>query len=204
MKKIGILTFHYSNNYGGVLQTLALHNTVKSLGYDVEVINFIPSNYKPYNVMSNLGLRKNIFKNKIKDLNIVKLSKKINIMYKYSGSITNKFNMYRQKNMNLSEQVDENSIINILNNYSDIIVGSDQVWNPSQRNSPIYFLDFGNNYKGKKISYAPDSTIKDINDDEVNILKMALNEFNHISVRNEHSYGRCLKRWRSANQDELL
>src|SRR5690554_5630676 len=110
MGKIGILTFHYSNNYGGVLQALSLHNTVKSLGYDVEVINFIPSNYKPYKVMSNLGLRKNIYKNKIKDLNIINLSKKINIMNKYSESVTNKVNIYRDKNMNLSEQVDENSL----------------------------------------------------------------------------------------------
>lgn len=188
MKKIGILTFHYSNNYGGLLQALSLHNTVELLGYDVEVINFVPSSYKPYKIMGNLGLRKNIFKNKIEDLNIVNISKKVNIMNKYSKAVTNKINLYRDNNINLSEQVDEDSLKDILGNYSAIIVGSDQVWNPSQRKSPIYFLNFKDSYKGKKISYAADSTVKDISSEDRDTLKSALSEFDHISVRNEHSF----------------
>mgnify|MGYP000977622301 FL=1 len=39
MNKIGILTFHYSNNYGGVLQALALQKVLQSRGYNVEIIN---------------------------------------------------------------------------------------------------------------------------------------------------------------------
>lgn len=187
MDKIGILTFHYSNNYGGVLQAIALQNTLIELGYDVEVINYIPQNYKPYNIIGNLGIRKNIFLNKLNNLNIFNMSKKIKIMNKYCDSIINKFNIYREKNMCLSEQVDEDSLLSILNNYSAIIVGSDQVWNPSQRKSPIYFLDFVDKYKGKKISYAPDSTIKDVNNEDLSRLNKALSEFNYISVRNDHS-----------------
>lgn len=188
MGKIGILTFHYSNNYGGVLQALALHNTLKELGHDVEVINYIPQNYKPNNIIGNLGISKNIFLNKLNNLNVFNMSKKIKIMNKYCDSIINKFNMYREKNMYLSQQVDENSLMSILNNYSAIIVGSDQVWNPTQRKSPIYFLNFGDKYKGKKISYAPDSTIKEIYDEDLNTLKIVLSEFDYISVRNDHSY----------------
>lgn len=187
MKKIGLLTFHYSNNYGGVLQTLSLYNTVKSLGYDVEVINYIPSGYKPYNIISNLELRKNVFKN-IKGIKMLDVLKKANIMNKYCASIINKFNIYRNNNMNLSQQVDEHSLKTILNTYSTIIVGSDQVWNPSQRKSPTYFLNFGDKYSGKKISYAADSTTKDVSNEDVQVLKNALSEFHHISVRNDHSY----------------
>lgn len=109
-------------------------------------------------------------------------------MNKYSEALTNNVNLYRDKNMNLSEQVDEDSLKDILGNYSAIIVGSDQVWNPSQRKSSIYFLDFKDNYKGKKISYAADSTVKDISSEDVDVLKSALNDFDHISVRNEHSF----------------
>ncbi len=188
MKKIGILTFHYSNNYGGVLQALCLQNVVESLGYDVEVINFVPSYYKPFNVIANLGIRKNIFKNKIADLNIIDISKKISIMKTKSQSITNKFNIFREKNMNLSKQVDENSLKSILNNYEVIIVGSDQIWNPSQRKKPEYFLDFGTKFNGRKISYAADSTTKDVNSEDIDKLKRALSEFSHISVRNKHSF----------------
>lgn len=188
MGKIGILTFHYSNNYGGVLQALSLHNTIKSLGYDVEIINFVPSSYQPYSIISNLGIRRKIFSNKLEDLNVVKILKKINIMKKHCEMISNKFNQFRDIEMNLSQQVNENSLKNILNNYSAIIVGSDQVWNPSQRKSPIYFLDFGDAFNGKKISYAPDSTIKEVKSEDIDILRNALSEFHHISVRNEHSY----------------
>lgn len=188
MKKIGILTFHYSNNYGGVLQALSLFSIVKALGYETEVINYVPSNYKPYSIIANLGLRKNILKNKTNDLNLFTIWKKINIMNNHCDLIIKKFDIYRENNMVLSKRVDENSLETILSDYSAIIVGSDQIWNPSQRKSPIYFLNYGDKYKGKKISYAPDSTTKDVKNEDINILRNALAEFNDISVRNEHTY----------------
>ena len=187
MSKIGILTFHYSNNYGGVLQTVSLYNTVKSLGYDVEIINFIPSNYKPKNIIGNLGIKR-IFFSKFGILKISDLLKKVKVMNKNCDVIINKFNVYRENNMKLSRQVDEQSLETILNDYTAIVVGSDQVWNPSQRMSPIYFLNFKNKYLGKKISFAADSTIKEVSQKETKILKEALSEFDYISVRNDHSY----------------
>lgn len=187
MTKIGILTFHYSNNYGAVLQALSLQHTIELLGYDVEIINFIPSDYKPTNFIYNLGLRKNIFRNKLKDLNLIKIFKKVSIMKDHSRDITNKFDSYRSNEMQLSKKVDENSLNTILNNYDIIVVGSDQVWNPSQRTRIEYFLNFGRNFQGKKISYAADSTIKEINSRDLDNLKGALNDFSFISVRNEHS-----------------
>lgn len=90
--------------------------------------------------------------------------------------------------MKLSRQVDENSLKKILKEYETIIVGSDQVWNPSQRKKPEYFLNFGDAFKGKKISYAADSTIKEIDDEDVENLRKLLMDFSFISVRNNHSY----------------
>lgn len=58
MNKIGILTFHYSNNYGGVLQALALQKVLQSRGYNVEIINYIPSRYNPSKITNSLGLKK--------------------------------------------------------------------------------------------------------------------------------------------------
>ncbi len=188
MRKIGILTFHYSNNYGGVLQALSLQKAINSMGYDVEIINFIPSNYGPTKIRNNLGLRKNIFKNKLKDMNIINILKKIRIMKNHSDSIIDKFNTFRKKEMKLSKQVDENSLKTILNDYEVIVVGSDQVWNPSQRKRIEYFLNFGDDFQGNKISYAADSTKREINVGDMDKLKKALNEFNYISVRNKHSF----------------
>lgn len=191
MTKIGILTFHYSNNYGGVLQALSLQNAIKLLGYDVEVVNFVPSSYGKTNIRKVLGLRRNIFKNKLKDMNIINILKKISIIINYSENITHKFNTFRNKEMRLSEQVDEKSLKKILINYDAIIVGSDQIWNPGQRKRPEYFLEFGEYFNGKKISYAADSQTKEININDLDNmynLRKALKDFSFISVRNMHSY----------------
>lgn len=192
MKKTGILTFHYSNNYGGVLQTAALYNTVKNLGYDVEVIDYVPSNFMPVTGINYLNLLKSevkkILKGKTNFHGIAEIPKRISIINKYGGSIDQKFSDFRAKTMNLSRQVDENSLPSMLNDYETVVVGSDQVWNPSQRTRPEYFLDYGETFKGKKISYAADSTDKEVDENLSERLKKSLDEFYYISVRNEHSF----------------
>ncbi len=40
--KIGILTFHRAINYGAVLQCYGLYKTLKSMGHDIEVIDYRP------------------------------------------------------------------------------------------------------------------------------------------------------------------
>ena len=45
MKNIGILTYHYSTNYGGVLQAYALQKVIEEKGFNVEIINYIPDDY---------------------------------------------------------------------------------------------------------------------------------------------------------------
>lgn len=183
--KIGILTFHYSNNYGGVLQCYALQETIKKMGHDVDVINFVPSSYDANGIFSSLGLSKNPFKNK--NMNISDILKVVKIKKKNNRKITNKFEKFRENYMNLSNKVDESSLDSIIDKYNLIITGSDQVWNPSQRKNREYFLDFKDKYTGSKISYAADSTIADVDDEDKLRLEKVLNEYNCISVRNEHS-----------------
>ena len=43
--KVGILNFHFSNNYGAVLVPFALKRTIESMGYSVEIINYIPQKF---------------------------------------------------------------------------------------------------------------------------------------------------------------
>lgn len=113
---------------------------------------------------------------------------KNNKKIQYNQKIINKFDEFRNKHMKLSRRVDEKNIVDLLQDYETIIVGSDQIWNPGRREQKEYFLDFGDLFKGNKISYAADSTIAEINTKQINKLKNALNEFKFISVRNEHSH----------------
>ena len=48
MKNIGILTYHYSTNYGGVLQAYALQKVIEEKGFNVEIINYIPDDYNHF------------------------------------------------------------------------------------------------------------------------------------------------------------
>ena len=44
MDRIGILTFHWADNFGAVLQTYALQQVLTQMGADVNIINFVPAN----------------------------------------------------------------------------------------------------------------------------------------------------------------
>jgi len=188
MIKIGILTFHYSNNYGAILQALALEQTIRSLGYEVEIINYVPSSYKPNKISNILSLNRNFFAAYNDGFSIIDTIKKISIIRKHGNDLSNKISAFKSVTMNVSKRVNENTLNDILNEYSVIVVGSDQIWNPSQRQNPIYFLNFSDRFIGKKISYAADSTTSNVDKKDFDLLKKALKDFAHISVRNDHSH----------------
>lgn len=184
--KIGILTFHYSINYGGVLQAQALYLTLRKLGYDVQIIDYQPEGEQIHKLsISNLGIRKSDFK-KIGTIQYKQILNRLYTYIKYNKKVVNKFKQFLSDNCELSPKINQTSIVNLLSNYDAIIVGSDQIWNPSQRKKAEYFLDY-DEYKGKRISYAADSTNDQLDVDEIDILKTSLKRFNHISVRNDHS-----------------
>ena len=187
MIKIGILTYHYSNNFGGVLQSYALYKHLKSIGANVEILNFVPLNYNNRSILFETGIRKNIFKMKIEDIDPKLLANRILIKKRYSKEIIRKFDLFRDS-MEMSEKVNEGNITSVINNYDVIIVGSDQVWSSGQRNKKEYFLGFDNRFKGKKISYAADSTISEVDPNQANKLKGYLEDFDFISVRNDHTH----------------
>lgn len=180
-EQIGILTFHYSNNYGAVLQAYAMQQTLQSLGYSAEIVNFVPSSYKPLSAVARLrAMRRTIGENpqgKVKA--VIDQQKKM-------GGITRKFDTFRKDDMTVSREVDESTISTILSDYSCIIVGSDQVWNPYQRAKPEYFLNFTEN-RVKKLAYAADSSTSSVSEVEKIRLKPLIEEFKYISVRNQHS-----------------
>jgi|LSQX01.2.fsa_nt_gb hypothetical protein len=179
MKKTGILTFHYSCNYGAVLQSYALYDYLASKNVDVEIINCIRSTYRNDKIYCGTGLGRGA------DLGSV--LKRIRTKRKFNKNIIMKFNRFRNTNLRMSAEVDEKSIITVLGDYETIIVGSDQVWNPSQRSKSLYFLGFDEFFRGNKISYAVDSTVSEIDPKHVGKLKKELHDFNAISVRNRHS-----------------
>lgn len=176
--KIGILTYHFAINYGAVLQCYALQQYLKSIGHEVEVINFIPQNYSRKRFWHNNNLRHD-FVNGIR---------KMFLKLKYSSEMRKSFFGFVSSRLNLSESVDYTNFSDALNKYDAVITGSDQVWGPSRWNDLCYFFDNMHDYRGRKISYAPCCAINRAKNilkrDEIAVL---LSEFYSLSVRNKET-----------------
>jgi hypothetical protein len=166
--KIGIITFHWGTNYGGVLQSYALQTFLEKKGFDVEIINYAKISFRDsfwrcFRVRKLNGVFSNI-KNYIKEKNIDK---------------------FRKDNLNLTDRyhsLDELQMNTL--NFDCIITGSDQVWNPYGISSHglVYFLPFGRAC-AKKIAYAPSLGCVDYPKDIMLKIKPLLEDFNAISVR---------------------
>ena len=181
--KIGILTYQRAHNYGAVLQAYALRTYLKSMGFDVEVIDYWPEyREKMYSVFDLRFLLKKQYalSSKIKSLffrilnlplKISRYSKFNNFIYKYI--LTTGCDLIREGK-------------NIPQTYDVYVYGSDQIW----RYNTIYGKGFDEVYFGVypknekiKISYAASMGVIDDKNIDREIFKQYLNNFELISVR---------------------
>ena len=184
MKKVGIITFHFADNFGAVLQAYALTKKIENYGINVEIINFTPQKLRsPYALFPNI--RAMLSNKGISHTIRTVLGRIYNIKY-YVSKIRN-FNNFRKMHLYISQQnyktADE--LKDVENRYDYCITGSDQVWNPKFFSGfrGSYFLDFAGE-KTKKISYAASISEKV----ETTYYKQYfeyLQDFNNISVREE-------------------
>lgn len=179
--KIKVLTFSKALNYGAILQSYALSETLKKYGHDVELID-LPLIYDKSDDSSIVyKLIKILF-----NFNLLYTKIRNKIIFYYKNKLMSEFrNQYFPKFINYNDVLK-----NIENNLYDeketlFVVGSDQVWNPNitgcQANE--FFLGFVPS-KYKKISYAASFGF-----DDTEILKSfqinrdILKDFSFISVR---------------------
>lgn len=171
--KIGILTFHYSDNYGAVLQTYALSRYLERMGHQPVVVNYVP-------VENESGNKK------YGSLRLVMMGLYIRQMSRYSSfRLGCKFSDFRQKNLPVtSEHYETLEDLQRRHPKCDAyICGSDQIWNPHGKAfNPAYFLKFGP--KGvRRISYAASFGTPEIDERLHEELRNCLNELDSISVR---------------------
>lgn len=110
--KIGIVTFHWSRNYGAALQTFALNEFFRKEKFDSYIINYNPI-YKK---------KKKSFSNIIKDnvlLLLLLFDKKNN------NKQLESFQNFRNEYFNLTNNTNKKK------RFDMIFCGSDQIWNPN-------------------------------------------------------------------------
>ncbi len=181
MKKVYLLTFHGSVNYGAVLQAYALSKTLTQLGCDCRVIDYNRERHHK-NFLT-------IQKNGIKSI-IVQL---LQLPSKYA--LHNKFDSFTKSNMNLTDAVNGHGALfdGKLENDATYITGSDQVFNCQLTEDNFhYYFDFTDS--PNKYSYAASFGVSDIEEwqSKDKVVEL-LSQFKCISVR-EESGGDIIKK----------
>jgi hypothetical protein len=190
-KKCGILTFQRALNYGAILQTYALQETIKSLQIPVEVIDY-DSGY----FFQVYQLDYSLFKQRSTESFFVCLYHWITHFKEMAKEQkkSHKILHFIEKNLNLSKRYTKANISNANLIYSNFICGSDQIWNMALSNYDInYYLDFVRPCN-KRISYAASLGKEYFTGFELENMGKELPKFDFLSVR-EKSAQEILKKW---------
>ena len=173
--KIGLITFHDTNNFGSYLQTYGLYKKITDLGFYCEVIDYqcrsiidreIPPKFK-----ITLSLKQILLEVIVKSV----------LRRKYSN-----LKRFLTSNMSLSSRCTRSNVSSLAFSYDKFIVGSDIVWGMDIINGDTsYFLDFVKD-TNKKFSYASSIGNPWSESDQIK-LKPLLSDFSSISVREEES-----------------
>lgn len=169
MKKIGVVTYYRSKNYGAFLQSFALQSVLNKMGYSSSIIKYVPNaDIERYKLFSIKRPRNTI-------RNILRLR----------TSVLRKHNF--EKQLGVLDEIPSTEKLDVA------ITGSDQVWNPALSGNvldPVFTLKQINS--AKKISYAAsignEAVVQNNNYDFSDLA-----ELDHISVR-EDSAKKALSR----------
>lgn len=172
--KIGILTFHRAENYGAMLQAVALRETLINMGHEVGFIDYWPKEHETlYSIWGNFKTYKNHPTSYLKQLLKALAYSPITIKRK------RQFNIFAKKYiLNYLYQPEET--------FDVVIYGSDQIWGRFDFNKfkfdPYFFAE--NKIKAKHhISYAASMGSVEVNAEEQQFLTSKLKRFSKISVR---------------------
>ncbi|WP_294591280.1 polysaccharide pyruvyl transferase family protein [uncultured Bacteroides sp.] len=171
--KIGILTFHCAHNYGAVLQAYALQECLKELNHEVAIIDYRPGYLiKPY---QSFYIRRYIRRNIIRGIYLLILEP---FLYSKRKIKSHNFDNFIKKKLLLSEYNDLGHT-----DYDIIILGSDQIWNPNLTGGTFDSVYFGENFKGRIVSYAASMGIGRIPEKSKEKVKKMLQRIYMIGVR---------------------
>lgn len=173
--KIGILTFHWATNYGAILQAFALQEYLKSIGHDVEIVNYKPKQF-------DLTLP-----------NLIRAPRKL----MHPGNIIRErtkeesLQRWREKHLNTTKRYFRAAdITDDAKKYDLLISGSDQILNAyfttkgeDECPSSAYYLAFANDVK--RIGYAVSFGCIKYPEYAKSTAESWINGFDAISVREQ-------------------
>ena len=148
MTRIGIMTFLHNDNFGSVLQALALQRALRSLGYGAEHIDYRPS---------RMEKARNLMRSGNSPALVLEGMRKRGVR---SWGATNALHeRFLGERLTLSEICrDRAALERAAEKYDALMCGSDQIWSPVWLN-PAYFLDFT---EKPRVAYAASLGVKEM------------------------------------------
>lgn len=202
--KIGILTLPIAENYGGILQSVALYRYLYNQGHDVVLI------YKDsYQIPWKRFLKNALLKVPFHNFKDIKTNYQLQMEYKERKKFHRPF--IEKEIFNISEDLyTKQDLENFAEkeNFDAVIVGSDQVWRKAYINDKYYksyFLDFIDGNKTKKIAYAA-SFGKDYweGKDDLEDISKLLQDFTAVSTREKSGIDICKNSFGFDNAKHVL
>lgn len=188
-KKIGLAVVTYKDNFGSALQTFATQYTIENMGYKVECICtdgimktierrkavfflkriFTPEELKHVWTYATSRLRKKGFGN---------YSEEMKIRHKEYESFYDKY-------LHMSKKVDSfDELVNICREYQAVVVGSDQLWRPSNIAGGYFTLESVPD-DVNKVAYSTSFGVKELPKGIQKKAASFLKRMDYISVRED-------------------
>ena len=191
MKKTAIVSCYFQHNYGSMLQAYATQMALDKLGYENETIDISGFNHEIKRaklcyfakasltsdiLLSKLGMAKNVL--------IKKFSK--NQYSSLSRVRAEKFDAFSSKHFRLSPEYTSKAELGSKceDRYSNVLVGSDQLWLPGNIAADYYTLNFVPKTVNS-IAYATSFGQSTLPKDSAKKASIFLKKIKHIGVREE-------------------
>lgn len=177
--KVGLVSVSI-HNYGSLLQTYAMQHALDKLGIDNEIILFksdpIKQFYRVFN-LPFLAMKLKLYKRKLTcKLCYPQINEGTNVRDKAFMDFKRDYCRFTPKTTSREE------LNRMGQDYSAVVLGSDQVWNPANLEMDFYTLNFVPKDK-LKIAYAPSFGVSQIPEKQKEATTAYLNRVQYISVR---------------------
>lgn len=187
MNKVAIISCYFQPNYGSMLQAYATQEILNKLDIPNETIN-IEGLQKEIHDSKMKYFRKRMFsKDVIKDkLGFIKLTFEKKINKKLGNDISTRNNCFKKfsnKYFNISKKYSSIAELGKQSvNYSAFLVGSDQLWLPSNIAADYYTLSYVHD-SVRRIAYATSFGVSELPEKQAEMAKQFIPKINFLSVR---------------------
>lgn len=173
--KIGLITFHDTNNFGSYLQTYGLYKKVVDLGFECEIVDY----------QCKAILNREQFGSHRFSLNPKQILKEF-LVYRFLRKKYKNLKTWLAENTHISRKFVKSTITESASDYDKFLIGSDIVWGMDIiGKDTTYFLDFIQDSSKK---YAFSASIGDAwSVADKKLLRPLLLDFSGIAVREEEA-----------------